>query len=76
MLVAEPGGLVATWSCAGAVSPVRFLPLLPLTAEEAAFKRVHGAAALEERWLAYGTDLRDPARTSVLLGRVTGRAIW
>jgi hypothetical protein len=67
VLVAEPGGLVGDLALAGAVSPVRFLPLLPLTAEEAAFKRVHGAAALEERWLAYGTDLRDPARTSVLL---------
>ena len=67
VLVAEPGGLVEDLVLAGAVAPVRFLPLLPLTAEEAAFKRVHGAAALEERWLAYGTDLRDPARSSVLL---------
>lgn len=67
VLVAEPGGLVEDLVLEGAVSPVRFLPLLPMTAEEAAFKRVHGAAALEERWLAYGTDLRDPARSSVLL---------
>lgn len=67
VLVAEPGGLVADLVLEGAVSPVRFFPLLPLTAQEAAFKRIHGAAALEERWLAYGTDLRDPARSSVLL---------
>jgi hypothetical protein len=67
VLVAEPGGLVEDLTLEGAVSPVRFLPLLPLTAEEAAFKRIHGAQALEERWLAYGTDLRDPARSSVLL---------
>jgi hypothetical protein len=67
VLVAEPGGLVADLELAGAVTAVQFLPLLPLTAEEAAFKRVHGAEALEERWLAYGTDLRDPGRGSVLL---------
>jgi Suppressor of fused protein (SUFU) len=67
VLVAEPGGLVADLALVGAVSPVRFLPLLPLTAQEATFKRVNGAAALQERWLAYGTDLRDPSRSSVLL---------
>jgi hypothetical protein len=26
---------------------------------------VHGAAALEERWLAQGVDLRDPVRPEV-----------
>jgi hypothetical protein len=67
VLVAEPGGLVDDLEIAGWVSPVRFLPLLPLLPEEAAFKRAHGAAALEERWLAYGTDLRDPARPAVPL---------
>jgi hypothetical protein len=67
VLVAEPGGLVSDLVLPGAVAPVQFLPLLPLTAEEAAFKRIHGAEALEERWLAYGTDLRDPARASVSL---------
>lgn len=49
------------------MDPVRFLPLLPMTPSEAAWKRVHGAAALQERWLAHGTDLRDPLRTSVRL---------
>ncbi|HEX4017636.1 MAG TPA: suppressor of fused domain protein [Frankiaceae bacterium] len=67
VLLAEPGGQVEDLQLEGAVAPVRFLPLLPLTEEEAAFKRIHGAAALEERWLAYGTDLRDPARASVVL---------
>jgi hypothetical protein len=67
VLVAEPGGLVSDLALPGAVAPVQFLPLLPLTAEESAFKRLHGAEALEERWLAYGTDLRDPARASVSL---------
>jgi hypothetical protein len=33
-----------------------------MTPNEAAWKRVHGAAALEERWLHQGLDLRDPAR--------------
>ncbi|MET9931075.1 suppressor of fused domain protein, partial [Streptomyces sp. NPDC006324] len=51
----------------GAMDPVRFLPLLPMTSNEAAWKRVHGAQALEERWLACGTDLRDPLRRSVPL---------
>jgi hypothetical protein len=51
VLVAEPGGLVEDLSLDGAVSPVRFLPLLPLTAEEAAFKKRHGLKALEERWI-------------------------
>jgi hypothetical protein len=67
VLVAEPGGLVEDLQVPGWVAPVRFLPLLPLLPTEAAFKRVHGAEALEERWLAYGTDLRDPARAAVPL---------
>ena len=49
------------------MEPVRFLPLLPMTPNEAAWKRVHGAAALQERWLSRGTDLRDPLRSAVLL---------
>jgi hypothetical protein len=61
VLVAEPGGLVPDLPVAD-VEPVRFLPLLPMTPNESAWKRVHGAPALEERWLAQGLDLRDPAR--------------
>lgn len=67
VLVAEPGGLVADLELAEPAEPVRFLPLLPMTPNEAAFKRVHGAAALEERWLKAGTDLRDPERRGVAL---------
>ncbi|MEU1279887.1 suppressor of fused domain protein [Streptomyces sp. NPDC005805] len=67
VLVAEPGGLVADLELAEPLEPVRFLPLLPMTANEAAWKRVHGAAALQERWLTHGTDLRDPLRRSVTL---------
>ena len=61
MLVGEPGDVVAD------LGDVRFYPLVPMTANEAAFKRVHGAAALEERWLSYGADPRDPDRAEVPL---------
>ncbi|MGW0392620.1 suppressor of fused domain protein [Streptomyces sp. NPDC003042] len=67
VLVAEPGGLVEDVELDEPMDPVHFLPLLPMTANEAAWKRVHGAAALQERWLARGTDLRDPLRTAVAL---------
>lgn len=67
VLVAEPGGLVEDLELEEPLEPVRFLPLLPMTANEAAWKRVHGARALQERWLANGTDLRDPSRRSVPL---------
>ncbi|MDI3416978.1 suppressor of fused domain protein [Streptomyces luteolus] len=67
VLVAEPGGLVEDLDLDEPMEPVRFLPLLPMTPNEAAWKRVHGAAALQEKWLAHGTDLRDPLRRSVSL---------
>ncbi|WP_344394086.1 suppressor of fused domain protein [Streptomyces vastus] len=67
VLVAEPGGLVEDLDLDEPLDPVRFLPLLPMTPNEAAWKRVHGAQALQERWLTGGTDLRDPARKSVSL---------
>ncbi|MFF9911819.1 suppressor of fused domain protein [Streptomyces sp. NPDC013457] len=67
VLVAEPGGLVEDLDLDDPMDPVRFLPLLPMTSNEAAWKRVHGADALQERWLTNGTDLRDPLRRSVTL---------
>jgi hypothetical protein len=67
VLVAEPGGLVEDLELDEPMDPVRFLPLLPMTSNEAAWKRVHGAAELQERWLTHGTDLRDPLRRSVTL---------
>jgi hypothetical protein len=67
VLVGEPGGLVADLELEEPMEPVRFLPLLPMTPNEAAWKRVRGATELTERWLAYGTDLRDPLRRSVAL---------
>lgn len=66
-LVAEPGGLVEDLELPEPADPVRFLPLLPMTPNEAAHKRVHGAADLQERWLRHGTDLRDPSRRGVPL---------
>jgi hypothetical protein len=66
VLVGEPGGLVPDLPLEGE-EPVRFLPVLPMTPNEAAWKRVHGAAAIEERWLAQGVDLRDPARPEAAL---------
>lgn len=68
VLVAEGGGLVPDLELDAPADPVRFLPLLPMTPNEAAWKRVHGAGALQERWLSGGTDLRDPLRRSVTLG--------
>ncbi|MEU0134171.1 suppressor of fused domain protein [Streptomyces sp. NPDC006296] len=67
VLVAEPGGLVEDLELDAPMDPVRFLPLLPLTPNEAAWKRVKGAQELQERWLSQGTDLRDPLRASVPL---------
>ncbi|WP_322759628.1 suppressor of fused domain protein [Frankia sp. Cr2] len=82
VLVAEPGGLIPDLPLADptdppamppartasqAPAPVRFLPVLPMTPNESAFKRVHGAAELQRRWLAAGTDLRDPARPQLRL---------
>ncbi|MCH6162407.1 suppressor of fused domain protein [Streptomyces marispadix] len=67
VLVAEPGGLVEDLELDALLEPVRFLPLLPMTPNEAAWKRAHGAEALQERWLRHGTDLRDPLRRAVPL---------
>jgi hypothetical protein len=67
VLVAEPGGVVPDLPLDAPSDPVRFLPVLPMTPTEAAWKRVHGPEALEELWLRSGTDLRDPQRGAVRL---------
>ncbi|WP_329455795.1 suppressor of fused domain protein [Streptomyces sp. NBC_01497] len=67
VLVAESGGLVADLELPEPMDPVRFLPLLPMTAHEAAWKRARGAQELQERWLSHGSDLRDPLRGAVPL---------
>jgi suppressor of fused protein SUFU len=67
VLVGEPGGLVPDLPAEPPREAVRFLPLLPMTQNEAAFKRARGAEELQERWLRHGTDLRDPRRAAVPL---------
>lgn len=62
VLVGAPGGLIPDLQVESTTQPVRFLPLLPMTPNEVAWKRVHGAEALEVRWLTQQLDLRDPAR--------------
>jgi hypothetical protein len=62
VLVAEPGGLVPDLPLPPPADPVRFLPLLPMTRNEAAWKRARGAEALHSHWLSRETDLRDPTR--------------
>jgi hypothetical protein len=66
---APPGDDPLTRGSSAAVpgAPVRFLPLFPMTPNESAFKRVHGAAALRERWLVDELDLRDPTRRETRL---------
>jgi len=68
VLVGAPGGLVPDLELEGH-EPVRFLPLLPMTPNEAAWKRVHGAQALEQRWLESEIDLREPTRSESPLHR-------
>jgi hypothetical protein len=67
VLVAEPGGLVDDLALPEPRDPVRFHPLLPMTPNEAAFKRARGSAALRSLWLDHATDLRDPLRGAVPL---------
>jgi len=68
VLVGDPGGLVDDLPLGAGLAPVRFLPIHPMTAAEAAFKRINGADDLRRRWLAAGTDLRDPSRRELALG--------
>jgi hypothetical protein len=73
-LLGGAGGLVPDLDlvAAGALpegddrQPVRFHPVLPMTAAEAALSRAKGAAAVQQLWLDAGTDLRDPDRRSVI----------
>ena len=66
VLLGEPTPEVPELAVEGG-APVRFLPVLPMTANEAAYKRVHGAEALQERWRVNATDLTDPRRATVAL---------
>lgn len=47
------------------MDPVHFLAVTPITATEAAWVRLRGAAALREAWAQAGVDVLDPARRAV-----------
>ena len=47
--------------------PVRLLRAIPITANEAAWVRLKGAAALRDAWQEAGIDVRDPQRASASL---------
>ncbi|MFR9724061.1 suppressor of fused domain protein [Streptomyces sp. MS19] len=67
VLVGDPGDPVPDLALPAPLDPVRFLPLLPMTPHETAWKRARGAEALRERWRAHGVDPRDPGRAGVPL---------
>ena len=48
-------------------APVQFLRVFPMTPAEAAYKRSHGAEALQRLWREHETDLLDPRRRAVPL---------
>lgn len=52
---------------ATASGPVQVLQAVPAASVELAWARVHGAAALHERWRQVGTDLLDLLRSPVAL---------
>lgn len=63
LLSADPD--VADLELDAPAEPVRFLRATPITANEAAWVRLKGAAALREAWAEAGVDITDPARGGV-----------
>ena len=64
------GGLVVEAPLAAIetpAGPVAMLQVIPVTSTELAWCRVHGAAALRDRWAATPTDLLDLGRRAVAL---------
>ncbi|MFW0790929.1 suppressor of fused domain protein [Gordonia sp. CPCC 205333] len=49
------------------MDPVTFLRAVPITANEAAWVRLKGAAALRDAWTEAGIDVTDPARSGARL---------
>lgn len=49
------------------MDPVTFLRAIPITANEAAWVRLKGAAALREAWTEAGIDVTDPNRSAAQL---------
>ena len=66
VLLGESGGLVADLELGEGREPVRFHPVLPMTASEAALSRAKGSALVQQLWLERGTDLRDPDRAGAV----------
>jgi len=73
VLVDNPSPLVPPVSLGGGRDPVRVLPVVPVLAAEAAYKRVYGAEALREQWARAATDLADPDRRPVPLDPPSGQ---
>ena len=67
VLIGAGGAPVADLALAPPAAAIQFLPVLPMTPAEAAWKRIHGAEALRQRWLHHGVDLLDPHRRAVPL---------
>lgn len=63
LLTGEPD--VAELPLADPADPVRFLRAVPITANEAAWVRLKGAAALREAWAEADVDVTDPTRGGV-----------
>jgi hypothetical protein len=63
----DPGDPVPDLGLGPDSEPVRFLPVLPITAEEQAYKLVHGPEALTALWSAQRLDLTDPHRPAARL---------
>jgi hypothetical protein len=49
------------------MAPIELLQVLPATADELAWARVHGTEELRQRWREHGTSLRDLMRAPVSL---------
>lgn len=58
-------GVLVRGSAIPPVDGVEFFEVVPALANELAWARVHGAAALVQRWAESGTDLLDLTRTAV-----------
>jgi hypothetical protein len=69
VLTASPLAPVAT-----PAATVQLLQLLPATAAELAWARVHGSAALVERWRNHHVDLLDLTRSPVPLAPPEARS--
>ncbi|MFT4127180.1 MAG: suppressor of fused domain protein [Gordonia sp. (in: high G+C Gram-positive bacteria)] len=65
-LLTEPDA-IADLPLAAPREPVRFLRAVPITANEAAWVRLKGAAALREAWAEAGLDVGDPARAAATM---------